>query len=82
MVTEWSPEKNGGLVMMREAAYKPLQKRVNGLSVVGVSRFERPTPCAQGRCADQTALHPDKKKAALSYSPTQLPMQYHRRCGA
>jgi hypothetical protein len=27
--------------------------------LVGASRFERPTPCAQGRCAIQAALRPD-----------------------
>ena len=27
--------------------------------MVGASRFERPTPCSQGRCANQAALRPD-----------------------
>ncbi len=28
--------------------------------LVGVLRFERRTPCSQSRCANRTALHPDK----------------------
>ena len=27
--------------------------------LVGVERFELPTPCSQSRCANRTALYPD-----------------------
>ena len=28
--------------------------------IVGVPRFELGTPCSQSRCANRTALHPEK----------------------
>ena len=34
----------------------------NWQKMVGVRGFEPPTPCSQGRCASQAALHPDGKK--------------------
>ncbi len=30
------------------------------LFVVGVAGFEPTTPCSQSRCANRTALHPEK----------------------
>ena len=34
--------------------------------MVGARGFEPPTPCAQGRCANQAALRPDIKEKILS----------------
>ena len=34
-------------------------------SFVGVARFELATPCSQSRCANRTALHPEKASAKV-----------------
>ncbi len=39
---------------------KALLKISEGLFNVGVAGFEPATPCSQSRCANRTALHPEK----------------------
>ena len=38
------------------------------VSLVGARGFEPPTPCSQGRCADQSALRPDPNLSLASIS--------------
>ena len=35
--------------------------------MVGVKGFEPSTPCSQSRCANRTALHPERKDGAYSH---------------
>src|SRR5512137_568708 len=46
--------------------------------LVGVRGFEPPTPCSQGRCASQAALHPEKN-VFIAYRPKSCKHFYHRR---
>ena len=36
--------------------------------IVGVAGFEPTTPCSQSRCANRTALHPEKLLTELPFS--------------
>ena len=54
--------------MARQKGLEPLTHGLEGRCSVhlsywrekiGASRFERPTPCSQGRCADQAAPRPE-----------------------
>ncbi len=51
---------------------QPLETYVKEL--VGASRFERPTSCSQGRCANQAALRPDLRVKDLPDPDTFYPV--------
>ena len=59
--------KAGALTGLRYTPRKDILYFFNSSFYVGVPGFEPGTPCSQSRCANRTALHPEKESILLAF---------------